>query len=34
MPQMIVDLLAAGPIAIAQFTPHIFSRFGDERQHR
>ena len=31
---MIADLLAAGPVAIAQFAPHVFSRLGDERQHR
>src|ERR1022692_3127608 len=34
IPQMIVDLLAAGPVAVAQFAPHVFSRLSDERQHR
>ena len=33
-PYMIADLLAGGPIAVAQFAPEVFPRFGDKRQHR
>ncbi len=34
IPQMVADLLAAGPVAVAQFAPDVFSRLGDKRQHR
>src|SRR5882672_12005554 len=33
-PQMIADLFARGPVAVAQLTPDVFSRLGDEREHR
>src|SRR5947208_11231997 len=33
-PQMIADLFAGGPVAVAQLTPEVFSRLGDKRQHR
>src|SRR5438105_15715558 len=32
--QMIADLFAGGPVAVAQLAPDVFSRLGDKRQDR
>ncbi len=34
IPQMIADLFAGRPVAVAQLAPDVFPRLGEKRQHR